>query len=41
MYAFMCVTFPIIGLVMGAVGVAGTRPAAEPVPEGRPLIQGR
>ena len=41
MYALMCVTFPIIGLVMGAVGVAGTRPAAEPVPEGRPLIQGR
>lgn len=41
MYALMCVTFPIIGLLMGAVGVAGTRPAAEPVPEGRPLIQGR
>jgi hypothetical protein len=27
MYALMCVTFPVIGLVMGAVGVAGTRPS--------------
>ena len=28
MYALMCVTFPVIGLLMGAVGVAGTRPKA-------------
>ena len=26
-YALMCVAFPVIGLVMGAVGVAGTRPS--------------
>jgi hypothetical protein len=25
MYVFMCVAFPVIGLVMGAVGVAGMR----------------
>ena len=28
MYVLMCVAFPVIGLVMGAVGVAGTRPRA-------------
>jgi hypothetical protein len=27
MYALMCVAFPVIGLLMGAVAVAGTRPS--------------
>jgi len=32
MYVLMCVAFPVIGLVMSAVGVAGTRPAvSEPL----------
>ena len=34
MYALICVAFPVIGLIMGGAGVAGTRPkeALEPVP---------
>jgi len=32
MYVFMCVAFPVIGLAMGAVGVAGIRPSqSEPL----------
>jgi hypothetical protein len=26
MYALICVSFPVVGLIMAAAGVAGTRP---------------
>jgi hypothetical protein len=41
MYAAMCVAFPVIGLIMGAIGVAGLRPREAYSEDGTELVLAR